>query len=103
TAANTAAAGSDYGSTSGTLTFTPGQTSQPITVTVNGDLLNETNETFNVNLSSPSNATISDNQGVGTITDDDAQPSLSINDVTVTEGNRSAARRIGKVSMSAAS
>ena len=54
---------------------------------VNGDLLDEIDETFFVNLSSPVNATIADGQGLGTITDDDAAPALSIDDVTVTEGN----------------
>ena len=54
---------------------------------VNGDTLDEANETFFVNLSSPTNATIADGQGVGTITDDDPPPSLTINDVSVTEGN----------------
>ena len=39
------------------------------------------NETFFVNLSSAVNATIADGQGVGTITDDDAPPTLSIDDV----------------------
>jgi len=38
------------------------------------------------NLTAPSNATITDGQGIGTITDDD-QSTLSIDDVTVTEGN----------------
>ena len=33
------------------------------------------------------NATIADAQGLGTITDDDAAPTLSIGDVTVTEGD----------------
>ena len=40
-----------------------------------------------MNLSTPSNATIADSQGVGTITNDDPLPALSINDATVTEGN----------------
>jgi serralysin len=72
TANNTAIAGSDYVAANGTVTFTPGQISQPINVTVNSDLLNEESSlTFNVNLSAPTNATITDNQGVGTITDDD--------------------------------
>ena len=43
-------------------------------VTVNGDLLDEANETYFVNLSSPVNATIADGQGQGTITDDDPLP-----------------------------
>ena len=63
--------GIDYAATNGTLTFTPGQTSQSVSVSVNGDILNEDNVAFNVNLTSPTNATISDNQGVGTIVDDD--------------------------------
>ena len=54
---------------------------------VNGDVLDEANETFAVNLSNAVNATIADKQGVGTINDDDATPGLSINDVTVTEGD----------------
>ena len=76
TADNTATAGSDYVGTSGTLTFTAGQTSQPINVTVNGDTTFESTETFNVNLTLPTNATIADSQGVGTITNDDT-PSIS--------------------------
>jgi hypothetical protein len=57
----------------GTLTFNPGDTTQTIAVTINGDQTFESNETFLVNLSNPGNATISDNQGVGTIVNDDAQ------------------------------
>ena len=58
-----------------TLTFAAGQTTQQtFTVPVVGDLLDEANETFFVNLSSPGNATIADGQGIGTITDDDAAP-----------------------------
>jgi len=89
TANNTATAGSDYVATSGTLTFNPGDTTKPITVVVNGDTTVEPNETFFVNLSNAVNATIADGQGVGTILNDDAlpTPTLSINDVSVTEGN----------------
>ena len=43
---------SDYQAASGTLTFAPGQTSQTITVQVNGDRLGEADETFGVILSS---------------------------------------------------
>ena len=78
----------DYTARSGTLDVRGrGRRRRPSPCTVNGDTLDEANETFFVNLSAPSNATIADGQGVGTITDDDATPSLSINDVTVTEGN----------------
>ena len=43
---------------------------------VNGDLLDEANETYFVNLTNPTNATIADGQGLGTITDDDPLPAL---------------------------
>jgi hypothetical protein len=47
----------------------------------------ETAETFQVNLTGPINATLTDGQGIAPITNDDTAPSLSINDVTVIEGN----------------
>ncbi|QGZ90469.1 Calx-beta domain-containing protein [Microcystis aeruginosa] len=71
TANNTATAGSDYIAKTGTLTFTPGQISQDIIISVNGDTAIEPNETFLINLSNPSNALITDNEGLGTITNDD--------------------------------
>jgi uncharacterized protein YneR len=69
-----------------TLTFAPGETTKMFSVTVNGDTTIEDNETFFVNLTAPTNATISDNQGQGTIQNDDF-PSLSINDISLVEGN----------------
>ena len=54
-------------------TFTAGQTSKTIAVTVNGDTTIEPNETFTVDLSSPPRAPpSSDAQGHGTITNDDS-------------------------------
>jgi len=88
TADGTAKAGSDYLSTSGTLTFAPGETSKTIAVSVVGDTMQEDNETFLVLLSKPTGgATISTNAGVGTILDDDGPPALAINDVSQPEGN----------------
>ena len=63
TAGGTATAGSDYAATSGTLTFNPGVTTQTITVNVNGDTTVEPDETFFVDLSAPTNATIATAQG----------------------------------------
>jgi hypothetical protein len=71
TANGTALAGSDYTAASGTLTFAPGQTSQTVTVNVMGNTTVEPNETFAVNLSAASGATLFDGQGVGTILNDD--------------------------------
>jgi len=77
TADGTATQPADYTSTSGTLTFTPGQTTRTITVPVIGETVPEANETFFVNLSGATNATIADNQGVGTITNDDVPVTVS--------------------------
>lgn len=77
TADGTATQPADYTSTSGTLTFTPGQTTRTITVPVVGETVPEANETFFVNLSGAVNATISDNQGVGTVTNDDVPVTVS--------------------------
>src|SRR6185369_1342986 len=61
--------GSDYFSTNGTLTFMPGQTNQPISITVLGDALNEREESIFVNLGEATNATIAWPQGIVHIID----------------------------------
>ena len=83
----TAVADSDFEAVEGTLTFTPGQISQPITVQINGDQLAENIETFYVGLTSPKNAFVADAQGVGTIMDDEPRVSIDYGPVYVTEGN----------------
>jgi hypothetical protein len=86
TADASATAGSDYQAASGMLTFAPGETSETITVLVNGDRVGEPDEFFFVNLSGPTNAVIADGQGQGTIVDD--EPYLSIApSVSRSEGN----------------
>ena len=71
TADDTASAGLDYTAIpTTTLTFTPGETLKSVTVAVLGEMVDEANETFFVNLSNGSH-TIADGQGLGTITDDD--------------------------------
>ena len=96
-------ADNDYVAASGQLTFQPGETGKPVTVVVNGDVIYEPDETFVVNLSNAVNAGISDPQGTGTITNDDAPPSLTINDVTVTEGNTGTVNAVFTVSLTGAS
>jgi hypothetical protein len=96
-------ANNDYQSNSGVLTFTAGQTSKTVTVLVNGDTNGEPNETFFVNLSSPTGgATVGDNQGVGTIVNDDSI-AISINDITKYEMNTGVHGFSFVVSLSAAS
>lgn len=65
-------AGGDYLARSLTSQKIPaGQTSYTFDVTVNGDTLFEPNETFFVNVTKVSGASLSDSQGVGTIQNDD--------------------------------
>ena len=66
----------DYIATSGTLTFPPGTTSQPIAVTVKGDTVIEQHETFFVNLTNETHASIADGQATGFILSDDFVPRL---------------------------
>ena len=80
TADVSATAGSDYAATSGPLTFAPGDTSKSITIAIMSDSINEIDETFEVQLSNIVNAVGSLTPGAVTITDDDAQPDISIGD-----------------------
>ena len=90
TSNGTATAGSDYTATSGTLTISAGDTTGTIGITVLADALDEANETVTMTLSSATNATISDSTGTFTIADDDATPSLSINDVSTSNESNTA-------------
>jgi hypothetical protein len=98
----TAKLGSDYNATPGTLTFPPESVSQNIIVSIIGDTITESDETFSVNLGKADNATIADGQAKGIIVDDDP-PSLSINDVRVTEGNAGGTKAVFTVTLSQSS
>jgi predicted extracellular nuclease len=89
TADNTATtAGGDYvGRSLDNQTILAGQTTYSFDVTVNSDDLVEGNETFFVNVTNIVGANAGDTQGMGTITNDDAFGALSINDVSLAEGN----------------
>jgi hypothetical protein len=79
------AASGDYQSQSGTLTFQPGgPLTQSIPVVVSGDRRGELTETFVVNITSPT-ALVADAQATATIIDD--EPTVTIGDASVTEGN----------------
>src|SRR5207302_1715666 len=67
----TASAGAaDFISTSGTLTFNPGETAKTVAVTIRGDTIYETDETFILELSSPTNASLGTASATGTTTYD---------------------------------
>ncbi len=80
--------------TNQTLTFLPGETSKVVTVNVNGDIADERNETFSLNIISVTNAQDpnlvggnGDSQAIGTIVDDDPTPTIAIADQSVNEGD----------------
>ncbi|MDZ4827997.1 MAG: Calx-beta domain-containing protein, partial [Actinomycetota bacterium] len=66
---------------------------------VKGDTAGEPNETINVTLSNPKNATILDGSGVGTIVDNDP-PDMSISNASVTEGDTGSKTMTFTVSLS---
>jgi hypothetical protein len=71
TSNGTATAGQDFTTAAGTVTFPPGTTSVPVAVALIDDSLDEPNETFNLNLSTPVDATLGVESVVGRILDDD--------------------------------
>lgn len=98
----TAVAGSDYTAVNSTLTFNPGQTTKTVNVSVNGDNVQETDETFTLDLSGAVNADISDSQGLATILDDDT-PSLTITDAATNEGDSGTTNIVFTINLSEAS
>src|SRR5205823_1630231 len=96
--------GVDYTLASGTLTFAPGVTTQNISMTVVNDALDEFDETIQITLSNPSNASLGATAvHTYTILDDDPLPSLSINSPTILEGNNGNVQVAFTVTLSAVS
>jgi Ca2+-binding RTX toxin-like protein len=89
TADDTATAGSDYTTATGTVTFAPGETTKAVNVAVTGDTLFEADESFKLNLSDVVNATITTTSATGTIINDDPNPvpviALAITDADAAE------------------
>ena len=103
TANGTATAPADYAAASGTLDFAPGETSKTVTVAVKGDALDEMDETLTVHLSAAVEATIARADAVGTISDDDPPPALSVAGGAVQEGDVGSRPLTFTVALSAAS
>ncbi len=64
-------------------TIPAGSSSYTFTVLVNGEVLNEVNETFFVNVTNVTGATVTDGQGLGTINNDD---SATVTIAKITDG-----------------
>ena len=91
TSDGTATAGTDYTSTSGTLTFDAGTTSKTISVSIADDETDESDETFTVTLSNASGADLGTSTATGTITNRavvvETTATLSIAGSSGTEGD----------------
>jgi Domain of unknown function (DUF1929)/Calx-beta domain len=100
----TATAGEDYTPASGTLTFNAGEVSVSFNVSIREDTLYETSETINLTLSNPvGGATLgASSTAVLTVADNDPQPTLSIGNASIQEGNSGAANLSFTVNLSAA-
>jgi hypothetical protein len=99
-----AKAGSDYAALATTqITIPAGVTHAYVQVPVNGDLLNEVNEIFYVDLSNAANATLVDPRATGIIRNDDKAPTISITDASITEGNKGTVYMVFTISLSAPS
>jgi len=83
----TAIAGEDFVGVNGTLEFAPGETNKTIEVAVLGDKIDEIDEAFTIHLANPSNADILNNNGTGIITNDDLPPTITVQDLTLVEGD----------------
>jgi len=89
TANGDALSGSDFAASSGTLTFGPGETTKTFMVLVHGDLTDEYDQRFYVNLTAASGVNLLDGQGACTILDNDPPPTMTITPrVSAKEGNK---------------
>ena len=77
----------DYVPGSQQLIFPPGATTRSASITINGDVISEPNETFFVSLIEPLGAVIGDGQGLGTILNDDFPPPTTVDDAHSTPLN----------------
>src|ERR1044072_2759555 len=91
---------SDFQVVSSPLTFAPGETTKTVTVPVVGDTVFEGTETFTLELREVTGAAVVDGIGLGTIIDNEAGPSLSVNDVSITEGDSGTKELVFTVSLS---
>ncbi len=72
----------DFTAASGTVNFAIGETEKTVTVTLLDDRVDETDETFNLVLSNPSELTLADDTGMGTILDDDLDYGIAFSQST---------------------
>jgi uncharacterized repeat protein (TIGR01451 family) len=103
TESGSAAGGADFVMTNGTFTLPAGTTNGVLPVTILDDALDETNETFYLALTNVVNAAPQLTRYPLTIIDNDASPTVSIGDASLTEGDAGNAEARFPVQLSAAS
>lgn len=103
TTANGAVGGADYAATSGTLSFGPGDLTKTISVQIGGDTTSEPDETLSVVLSAPTHAVLATATATGTIQNDDTDPTVSVGDAILIEGNTGTTPATFAVTLSAPS
>ena len=87
TVADTATAPADFTARTGFVRFAGKKLTKTVTVTIVGDALDEPDETFFLELTGATGATVDDGEGVGTIQDDDAPPHVQVpSTLSVPEG-----------------
>jgi large repetitive protein len=100
---SSAQAPGDYTTITGTAVFQPGEVNKVVHVATIGDTIDENDEQFYVYLSSPSNATVTDNYGYAVIVNDDRSPTVSVDDISVYEGTTGSVQPAFTVTMDAPS
>ena len=90
TSDDTAVAGEDYQTTTGTLTFAPGEMSSTVEIPLVGDDVYEADEAFTVELTNPDGITLANNTATVEIANDDQLPQITVANVEVVEANDTA-------------
>ncbi|HXQ74816.1 MAG TPA: Calx-beta domain-containing protein [Pyrinomonadaceae bacterium] len=106
TSNGTATPGADYTATVGSVTFAAGETTKNVVIQLKNDTVDEFDETVLLTLSdfnATGQSSGSLSASILTLADDDAPPSISINDATVVEGSSGAPVRSFTLTLSAAS
>lgn len=99
----TAKSGVDFLGTNGVVRFAAGVTESFVEIPLINDRFFEATETFSVELATSAPITLGRTNGVVTIENDDAKPTLSVNDAVILEGNSGGTNAIFTVSLTGAS
>ncbi len=83
----TATSGQDYSQVTGTLSILAGATTGTVSVPIFGDDWYEGDEELFLVIANPTNASISDDTGIGTVNNDDSQPRITIQIASAEEGD----------------